>query len=197
LFASQRLIARLPDLRALHPELHIDIDTAPYAAARLGDGLDAAIILGADPDPQLYSRRIDRNSVSAVASRDLVTGPDAITEPEQLRKLTILVHRDMPDTFSIWRNGIGRPDLRPPRSIISIPGQLMLEAAAQGLGVALMLDAHLEGAHDPRLVSLFDAHVESDYSYWFVCRRSAMSNRAVKLFHDWLFSTVAVEAKPA
>ncbi|HYG46826.1 MAG TPA: LysR family transcriptional regulator, partial [Allosphingosinicella sp.] len=27
LFASQRLMPRLPDLRALHPDLHIDIDT--------------------------------------------------------------------------------------------------------------------------------------------------------------------------
>jgi LysR family transcriptional regulator, glycine cleavage system transcriptional activator len=49
-----------------------------------------------------------------------------------------------------------------------------------------MFAMHLEGAHDPRLVKLFDVEVESPYSYWFACRRSSLSRRPVKLFHDWL-----------
>ncbi|HEX2764982.1 MAG TPA: LysR substrate-binding domain-containing protein, partial [Allosphingosinicella sp.] len=70
-------------------------------------------------------------------------------------------------------------------------GQLILDAAAQGLGVALMLESHLEGSHDERLVKLFDQKVESPYSYWFACRRSAMKRRPVRIFHDWLFEEVA------
>ena len=54
-----------------------------------------------------------------------------------------------------------------------------------------MLDAHLEGAHDPRLMDVFGFEIESNYSYRFICRRSALSNRAVRVFHDWLFSAVA------
>ena len=42
LFASQRLFPRLGELRAAHPELHLDIDTAGHGVARLGEGLDAA-----------------------------------------------------------------------------------------------------------------------------------------------------------
>jgi LysR family glycine cleavage system transcriptional activator len=34
---------------------------------------------------------------------------------------------------------------------------------------------------------LFDQQVESPYSYWFACRRSALTRRPVKIFHDWLF----------
>ena len=45
----------------------------------------------------------------------------------------------------------------------------------------------LEGAHDPRLVRLFDLAVESPYAYWFACRRSALGRRPVRIFHDWLF----------
>src|SRR6202000_2136042 len=65
-------------------------------------------------------------------------------------------------------------------------GQLMLESAAEGLGVAFMLDFHLEGATDPRLVKLFDEEADSESSYWFVCRRAALSRRPVRLFHDRL-----------
>ena len=64
----------------------------------------------------------------------------------------------------------------------------MLDAAAQGLGVAFMLEGHVELAHDERLVNLFDTHVTASSGYWFASRRTALSNRAVRIFHDWLFS---------
>ena len=53
LFASQRLFPRLGELRAKHPELHLDIDTAAHGLSRLGDGLDAVIALAREIDPAL------------------------------------------------------------------------------------------------------------------------------------------------
>ncbi|RYY34945.1 MAG: LysR family transcriptional regulator, partial [Sphingomonadales bacterium] len=161
--------------------------TAAHALTRLGDGLDAAIVLSRELDPGLYSRLIARSLVVAVGARELVEGPAAIRDPDQIARATILLHRDIPHAFDIWRNALGRPDLEPAAVDHFDSGQLMLEAAAQGLGIAFMLDMHLDGAHDPRLVNLFNVEVVSTYSYWFACRRAALSNRAVKLFHDWLF----------
>jgi LysR family glycine cleavage system transcriptional activator len=191
LFASQRLMARLPELRALHPELHIDLDTAAHSLARLGEGIDAAIVLAREIEPSLYARRLDRNKIHAIASREVAEGPKAITKPDQLSGMTIFLHRDMPETFEVWRHRIGRPDLEPATIDHFDSGQLMLEAAAQGLGVAFMLDSHLVDSHDTRLVNLFGADVDSPYSYWFACRRSSLSRRPVRIFHDWLFATVA------
>jgi LysR family transcriptional regulator, glycine cleavage system transcriptional activator len=54
-----------------------------------------------------------------------------------------------------------------------------------------MLESHLYGSGDERLVRLFDQKVESPYSYWFACRRSALKRRPVRIFHDWLFDTIA------
>ena len=48
LFASQQLIPRLPALRAAHPSLHLDIDTAAHGIARLGEGIDAAIVIASE-----------------------------------------------------------------------------------------------------------------------------------------------------
>jgi LysR family glycine cleavage system transcriptional activator len=62
----------------------------------------------------------------------------------------------------------------------------MLEAAAQGLGVAVMHASHFEQSGDPRLVRLFPIHVESPYRYFFVCRPRALQTRAVRIFRDWL-----------
>ncbi|WP_448662792.1 LysR substrate-binding domain-containing protein [Sphingomonas sp. CJ20] len=193
LFATQRLLPKLPDLKRRHPELHLDVDTAGHGVARLGDGLDAAIVISRDIDPGLYARRLDRNRVHVIGARALVEGPDPIVAPQQLSKLTALVHRDMPETFTAWRVAAGFPDLEPLAIDHFDSGNLMLEAAAQGLGVAFMLESHFEAARDERLVQLFDLTVESHYSYWFVCRPRALAQRPVRIFHDWLVEALGAE----
>lgn len=197
LFASQRLIGVLPALRRVHPELHIDIDTAGHGTARLGDGLDAAITLARSIDPDLYARKIDRNVIAPLGGQGLRVGGAPVTDPRQIEKLTIFLHRDMAEIFDFWRAAIGMPDLEPAAEDHFDSGQLMLDAAAQGLGVAFMLDSHLEDARDPRLVRLFDTRVESPYSYWFACRHSALRRRPVRLFHDWLFAEICRGAEDA
>ena len=182
LFASQRLMPHLGELRALHPNLHIDIDTGAHGLARLDERLDAAISITTEVEPHLYSRRIDTNCAVAIGSRSL-----GLTHPSQLAGVTIFVHRDLPDAFDYWKEAAGLPDLQPAAIDHFDSGQLILDAAAQGLGVAFMLESHLKEAHDERLVQLFDIKVESPYSYWFACRRSALTRRPVRIFHDWLF----------
>lgn len=193
LYASQKLFPRLGELRAAHPELHLDIDTAGHGVARLGDGLDAVIALSRDIDPSLYAKRLDRNSVYVIGSKTLLERPDPVTRPEQLATLTALVHRDMADTFTAWRQSAGLEGIEPLAVDHFDSGALMLEAAAQGLGVAFMHASHFEDANDPRLVRLFDIEVESPYSYWFVCRPRALQQKPVRMFHDWLIKTL-VEA---
>jgi LysR family glycine cleavage system transcriptional activator len=190
LYASQRLFPHLPDLKARHPELHLDIDTAAQGISRLGDGLDAVIVVAREIDPTLYAKRLDRNSVFVIGARALVEGPDPIREPHQLAGLTALVHRDMQDNFNAWRLAAGL-DIAPMAIDQFDSGPLMLEAAAQGLGVAFMHGSHFDDANDPRLAKLFQLEVESPYSYWFVCRPRALLQRPVKVFHDWLIATVA------
>jgi LysR family transcriptional regulator, glycine cleavage system transcriptional activator len=191
LFASQRLMPYLGELRGKYPDFHIDIDTGAHSLARLDDGLDAAISLATEVDSSLYSRRIDANRILAIGSRELVQGPKALTHPAQLANVTVFLHRDMAETFDYWREAIGMPDLQPGAVDLFDSGHLILDAAAQGLGVAFMHESHLNDARDDRLVQLFDVSVESPYSYWFACRRSALSRRPVKIFHDWLFERVA------
>ncbi len=188
LFAAQRLFPRLAELREKHPALHIDVDTAAHGVSRLGEGLDAAIVLSRDIDPALYARRLDRNTVLAIGARRLVQGPHAITDPGQLSEMTVLIHREMPDTFDAWRDALNIKDLEPAAIDHFDSGQLMLEAAAQGLGIAFMHQSHLDDAHDERLVKIFDVDVESPYSYWFVCRPRALQLEPVRIFHDWLVS---------
>jgi len=190
LFASQRLFPRLGQLRQTHPELHLDIDTAGHGIARLGEGLDAVIALAREIDPALYAKRLDTNRVYVIGARALTEGANPVTDPAHIARLTALIHRDMPDTFTAWRHAAGLEGVEPMAVDHFDSGALMLEAAAQGLGIAFMLESHFQDANDPRLVRLFDVEVESPYSYWFVCRPKALAQRPVRLFHDWVVRTL-------
>jgi LysR family glycine cleavage system transcriptional activator len=187
LFASQRLIPHIPELRKTHPTLHIDLDTAAHSLTRLGDGLDCAIALAESLDPALYGVRIYRDNIYTVGARRLVQGPHAITRPEQVGEMTVMIHRELGDTFSAWRDAVGLPNLEPAAIDYYDSGQLMLEAAAQGLGIAFLHQNLLSDYGDERLVRMFaDVEVRSPYSYWFACRPRALDLQPVRLFRDWL-----------
>jgi len=188
LFGSQRLFPRLGELRKRHPLLHIDIDTGPHLEGRVGDTLDAAIILSQGPEQGLHAVRLDHNMVHAICSKEMAGTLGDEVDIDKLGKQTFLIHNELPFSFEAWKRALGLEDLEPAAIDHYDSGQLMLEAAAQGLGIAIMHDDHLRRAADNRLTDLYGAEVESPYSYWFVCKPTALEERPVRLFHDWLVS---------
>ena len=94
LFGSQRLFPRLGELRKLHPQLHIDIDSGHAAETKLGDTIDAAIVLSEGPDAALHSVRLDHNRVHAITSVALAEELGPRPDVAKLSKQTFLVHND-------------------------------------------------------------------------------------------------------
>ncbi len=186
MFGSQRLFPRLGELRKRHPLLHIDIDTAPHLEDRVGDTLDAAIILSRGPASGLHAVRLDHNLVHAICSKEVAQSVGAEVTNESLAKQTFLIHNELPESFVAWKKANDLDDMEPAAIDHYDSGQLMLEAAAQGLGIAIMHDDHLRRASDNRLTNLPGVEVQSPYSYWFVCKPTALEMRPVRLFHDWL-----------
>ena len=186
LFGSQRLFPRLAELRKRHPLLHIDIDTGPHLEDRVGDTLDAAIILSRGPDTALHAVRLDYNMVHAICSKETAATLGDEPDLEKLAKQTFLIHNELPASFEAWKQALGLEQMEPAAIDHYDSGQLMLEAAAQGLGIAIMHDDHMRRAADNRLAHLWDKEVESPYSYWFICKPQELESRPVRLFHDWL-----------
>jgi DNA-binding transcriptional LysR family regulator len=186
LFGGQRLFPRLPELRRLHPRLHIDIDTGPNLEAQVGDTLDAAIVLTKAPDPVFYSVQLDENRVYAIVSKDMARELGDEPDRSKLSRQTFLIHNDLPESLDSWKAAIGMSKLEPASVDRFDSGQLVLEAAAQGLGIAIMHDDHFRRAHDDRLAVLYDIDVASPYRYWFICRPKDLESRPVKIFHEWL-----------
>lgn len=186
LFGTQRLFPRLNELRKVHPRLHLDMDTGPHLMERVGDTLDAAIALAERPGPGFHAVQLDRNRVHAICSTQLAEEIGPEPSLSQLEKQTFLVHTDMPASFHAWKAALGLEKLQPAAIDHFDSGQLILEAAAQGMGVAMMHDDHFARHKDARLARLFDVEVASPYSYWFVCRPADLEARPVRIFRDWI-----------
>ena len=128
-----------------------------------------------------------QNRVHAICSRELAERLGPQPNLQALSDQTFLIHTDMPLSFDAWKEAHGVRSLQPAAIDHYDSGQLILEAAAQGLCIAIMHDDHLKRNHDPRLSLLYDDfEVDSPYSYWFVCRHVDLESRPVRLFHDWL-----------
>src|SRR3546814_9568360 len=70
----------------------------PYTT--LFRSIDAAIALARSIDPALYAARLDQDKIFPIAAKALTDNGRAITVPEQLQRLTVLLHREMPETFA-------------------------------------------------------------------------------------------------
>ena len=187
LFGSQRLMPALASLRRLHPELMIDVDTGLNRVSRLGEDIDAAITITSAVGNQFYSRLVEPGETVAIGSRDLLQSVPALKSPSGLSQVPVLLHREMADAFHRWKDEAGYPDLVPASINYFDAGQLILDAAAAGLGIAFMFRSHLDFAAGSRLVQVFEQTSESPYAYWFACPPAALERRSVRLFHDWLF----------
>ena len=200
LFGSQRLMPALPSLRRRHPDLMIDLDTGADRALRLGDDIDAAITISARISDKHYSRLLERGRIVAIGSRALLEAQPALKDPAGLASVPVLLHRDLPGAFDEWVKAAGFPGIRPANVNYFDSGQLILDAAAAGLGVAFMLRSHLDSSADNRLVQIFRTAVESPYAYWFACPPASLERRGIRIFHDWLFDhfgQVALAGRPA
>ena len=124
--------------------------------------------------------------VHAICSTGLAESLGNEINIDRLSKQTFLIHNELPLSFEAWKRALDFEDFEPSAIDHYDSGQLMLAAAAQGLGIAIMHDDHLRRASDDRLTNLYGVQVKSPYSYWFVCKPSALEYRPVRLFHDWL-----------
>jgi LysR family glycine cleavage system transcriptional activator len=190
LFASQRLMPALPALRARRPDLAIELDTSGNRLGRVSDDLDAAIVIASEIDPAYYSKVIQRGMITPIGSKALKQSIGLATD---FADVPVLLHRGMPRAFHEWHEAT-HPGIEPRSVTWFDAGQLILDAAAEGLGVAFMFESHLASATDPRLVRMSERDAPSEYAYWFACTPAALSRRPVRAFHDWLFDHFRLEA---
>ncbi|KNY19517.1 transcriptional regulator GcvA [Methylobacterium sp. ARG-1] len=135
-FTLRWLIPRLSGFQVAHPAIEVRLTTSNVPLANLVDPFDVAIRGGPQTrpghvaQPFLTERRIPVCSPALLQRLPL-------QEPEQLRHHTLLHAATLPEVWPHWLRAAGVPDLVPQASVTLEHFYLTLQAALDGLGVAM------------------------------------------------------------
>lgn len=179
-FAAGWLMPRLADFRARHPGVDLVIDPA-HENREIGREADVGLRFGKGTWPGLEARLILRSSIVVVAAPALVSS-DADAALDQLAGLPWLQELGTNEATAFMEaQGLTR---RAGAAMISLPGNLMLDAARDGQGVAVLARAFVErDIAAGRLRLLLE---DSEKEGYFLVHRPGVLRPPVRAFANWV-----------
>lgn len=185
-FAAAWLVPRLGRFRAAHPDIDVRITITDRLVDFVRDDVDLGIRYGRGHYPGLRVVRLLTEDIFPVCSPALLRGDNPLRTPADLCHHTLL-HDDMREDWRMWLMAAGVAGVDPTRGPAFSHSHLVLQAAADGQGVALGRGALV--AHDlaaGRLVKPFDISLAADYAYYVVTLEAAAAQPKIAAFRDWL-----------
>jgi len=187
-FANRWLPSRLPKLLADVAGANLEIRVEERRSDFTTDGVDAAIRYGAGRWENVEARRLFAETLLPVCSPRFAA-EHPMRQPRDLLTARLLHHGYRP--WSLWFSAFGLES--PQRTGLLFEDSVMLvEAAAQGLGVALarsgLIEADLAAG---RLVRPLEDAVASDLGFFVVWRADSRKLRRIHALRDWLVAEAA------
>jgi LysR family glycine cleavage system transcriptional activator len=183
-FAGRWLAPRLSRL----PEAvgGVEIQLAERLADFVNDGVDAAVRHGGGPWPGVETAHLFTESWFPVCSPAFLAA-HPIAEPRDLIGVPLLTHTEYP--WSLWFTGLGLETPTLKRHISFDDSSVLVDAAQQGLGVALAREWLVQQAlAEGRLVRPLQGEVRADAAYNFVWRADSPKIARVLALRDWLLA---------
>ncbi|MBK0327497.1 LysR family transcriptional regulator [Rhodobacteraceae bacterium F11138] len=180
-FAALWLMPRLPDFRARHPEIDLVLDPSAQLAEFSPGGIDVALRYGQGNWSGLVSEQLLAAPMVIVGAPSLLRGR-TIASPDDLAELPWLEELGTTEAGRWLRaKGVHRGLVG---GRIQLPGNLLLDAARDGQGVAVMVRRFVEpDLRSGRLMALFTE--DSPAAYHIVTRPGVMRPVA-RVFLRWL-----------
>jgi LysR family glycine cleavage system transcriptional activator len=205
-FAARWLIPRLQGFTSAHPALELHVASRPSMIDGRENG-DVPRIADAPEDTPMVSIRFGTGhypgarvdeifsaDYAPVCSPKLLKGPHPIRTPDDLRHHTLLHDDTVAEgtarpNWTDWLQAAGVSGVDGSRGPHFSDASLALEAAIEGLGVALAIKPLLCGEIEAgRLVVPFDFAERANWSYFLVTPDAVAGNPAVVAFRDWILA---------
>lgn len=200
-FAGKWLVPRLGRFRQRHPDIDVRISASSELADFERDDVDIAVRYGRGNWPGLRVELLMHETLFVVCSPGLLEGPNAIRQPADIARHTLLSDLDWRiDVWQIWFEAAGLGNVEARRALSFNYSNLMIQAAVDGLGVAL--SQHALAGDDlaaGRLVRPFDISLPTEYAYYVVMPEVSAERPKIAAFRDWLKDEAKAgkEAMPA
>jgi LysR family glycine cleavage system transcriptional activator len=191
-FAASWLLPRLPRLHKQHPELGIELHSSPDYVDLYLDTVDVAIRLGQGTWPDLHASPLMEPRIFTVYSPAYFRAPTSAKSLHDLSLHTLLGSSHLPEMWPRWLSAAGAAGPLAATSLNFDNLQLLYEAAANGLGVAMGIDAVVHPyLADGRLVRAFDVEAKLGKAYYVVCRALDRHDPSIRVFSAWLRAEAA------
>ncbi|MDA5192692.1 transcriptional regulator GcvA [Govanella unica] len=192
-FASMWLLPRLARFRERFPDIDVRIISVDREKDSLMNGdVDVDLRYGDGNWPGLAVTHFLNEDIFPVCTPAIRDGEHPLVELSDLRHHTLL-HDVMIMDWRIWLEEEGVMDVDSSRGPGFNHSYLVTQAAINGDGVALgrgalVIDAIKRG----QLVKPFALSLPSDFSYYFVCSRTAAKEPSIVAFRGWLLEEAAI-----
>ena len=193
-FAAKWLIPRLGGFQDRHPEISIRIATSMVSVDFDRDDIDVAIRYGRGDWPGLRVDRLVREDIFPVCSPKLVAGPNPLRRPDELASHTLLHVVGFLEDWRVWLTAANVDGVDPSSGLRFDLMMNALQAAIDGLGVALGRSALVEGdLAAGRLIAPFDISLPFEAAYYVVAPEQSADRPNIKAFREWLITTLATD----
>ena len=190
-FASRWLLPRLKRFHASWPRLDLRIHASREPCDFSRDGVDVALRYGRGGWKGLHVEKLFSEEIFPVCSPRIAR---SLRSPADLSR-QVLLHDEVRAAhggWAEWLRAAGAPQIDASRGTVFTDAHLMLEAAADGQGVALARSALaawdlIQG----RLVRPLATALPLSKSYWIVCPKATAMLPKILRARDWLLAQAA------
>ena len=193
-FARRWLLPRLMRLREEIDEHNLDLRLENRLESFVGDGIDAAIRFGDGEWPGLEAVSLFGGRFFPVCSVKFLQA-HPLAQLTDLYNVPLLRHTHPLWSWPHWFHSLG---YSPPanRGMMFDDSSLMLDAAAEGAGVALARDVLVEkDLQSGRLIRPLATEVESPWRYFLVWRSDGPRLSRILSLRDWLLGEASQGGK--
>jgi LysR family glycine cleavage system transcriptional activator len=190
-FAAKWLVPRLGRFRAAHPDIDLRISTSSELVDFAREDVDVGIRMGRGSYPGLRIDRLFGEALMPVCAPALLEHNHPLRQPEDLRH-HVLLHEDDYTGWQLWLEIARVESVDARRGPIFTDGAIVVQAAAEGQGVALARSALAAGdLAAGRLVQPFDVSIPHDLAYYLVCPDATADRSKIRRFREWLLAEAA------
>ena len=196
-FAVKWLIPRMDRFMKAHPEIDLKVSTSNHTVDFSREDFDLSVRYGRGNYPGLHSELCLPVEVFPVCSPALMRGEHPLITPTDLKHHTLL-HDDSTYTdvsnpnWAMWLEHAGVTGIDATRGPSFWPSHLVINAAADGLGVALAKKNWVvKDLADGLLMRPFDISLPVEFSYFIVYPQERVEDRRIAAFVDWVRQEVA------
>jgi LysR family transcriptional regulator, glycine cleavage system transcriptional activator len=193
-FTARWLVPRLGQFAQSHPQTDLRILSTERPLDFSRESVDVGIRFGYGRYAGLRTEKLMDDECFPVCSPALLRRRPGLRTVADLRR-QVLLHDDSADDWRRWLRAAGVTDGDPDRGHIFNDASMMLQAAADGHGVAMARRVLVESdLAERRLVRPFDLALPAEQAYYLVASEQTAQFPKVQAFRSWLLDQV--EARP-